>query len=322
MTRTLQTVLEDARAALVEAGLSDLDWTMADVIAARQTQSGRVVGELGWRSRRVRFACVERSVSHKLEQNGTPWKAGLSGCFALRLVIHPRFGFQAEVYDVLTESVGQATSVKRIAAVCDRIEREGWAEAQRLLPDPGIPARLAVVTSPAAQGLTDFLATVQGLCLVTLVEAAMAGDLAARSVATAIQRAALDAELVVVLRGGGAASSMEWADDQRVVEAVATCPRPVWVAVGHADDRHLIDIVAQKSFATPTQAAAEIRRRDDLRAAAERESELRRERETAERQALEARRKASAAHRVAVVAAVLAIGLVVAVGVVLAWGGL
>jgi exodeoxyribonuclease VII large subunit len=321
VTRTLQALLEDARTALVEAGLSDLDWTMADVIAARRTQSGMMVGELGWRSRRVRFACVDRSVGHKLDQNGTPWRAGLSGCFALRLVIHPRFGFQAEVYDVLTESLGQATSVERIAAVCDRIEREGWAERQRRLPDPGVPERLAVVTSPTAQGLSDFLATVQGLCPVTLVKAAMGGDFAARSVATAIRRASLEAEVVVVLRGGRAASSMEWADDERVVEAVATSPRPVWVAVDHADDRHLLDIVAHKSFATPTQAAAELRRRDDLRAAAEREDELRRQRQAAELEAWQARRRASAARRAAAVAAAVAVGLLAAAVGVLVRGG-
>ena len=118
MTRTLQSLLEDARAALDDAGLAELDWTEADVVAARRTHSGLVVGELGWRAHQVRFACVDRSVNYKLEQHGHPWQAGLSGSFAIRLVIHPRFGFQAEVYDVLPETLGSATSVERIAAVC------------------------------------------------------------------------------------------------------------------------------------------------------------------------------------------------------------
>lgn len=322
MTRTLQEVLEDARTALDDAGLAKLDWTMADVVAARRTPSGMVIGELGWRSQRVRFACVDRSVNHTLEQHGASWKAGLSASFAIRLVIHPRFGFQAEVYDVLPDSLAQATSVERLAAVCVRIDTEGWAERQRSLADPGVPERVAVVTSVTAQGLADFLATARGVCDTRVVEAVMGGDSASRSVTMALRRAALDADLVVLLRGGGSASGMEWADEERVVEAVATCPRPVWVAVGHADDRHLIDVVAHKSFATPTQAAAELRRRVDLRAATAREADIRRQREAAEWDASQARRHATSARRAAVTAVALAAAMLVAVVVLMIRGGI
>lgn len=310
MTRTLRSLLEDARTALDTAGLAEVDWTAADVVAATRTHSGIVVGELGWRAHRVRFACVDRSVNEKLEQHGTPWQAGLSGSFAMRLVIHPRFGFQAEVYDVLTESIGHATSVERVAAVCARIERERWTDRQASLADPGVPGRMAVVTSPSAQGLSDFLSTVRGECDVRVVEAVMGGDMAAPTVVTAIRRAALDSDLIVVLRGGGSVSSMEWADDEKVVEAVATSSKPVWIAVGHADDHHLVDVVAQKSFATPTQAAAELRRRVDLHAAIAREAELREERELARKKATEAERLATRARRAAVAVAVVASVLV------------
>lgn len=320
MTRTLRSLVEDARGALEAAGLADLDWTAADVVSARQTRSGLVVGELGWRAHRLRFACVDRSVNHKLEQHGTGWRAGLSGDFAMRLVIHPRFGFQAEIYDVLPETLGDATSVDRLAAVCARIDREGWADHQLSLPDPGVPRRLAVVTSPSAQGLADFLSTVSRECEVRVVEAVMGGDLAARSVATAVHRAALDSDLIVVLRGGGSASSMEWADDEKVVEAVATNSKPVWVAVGHASDHHLIDVVAQKSFATPTQAASELRRRVDLRAATAKEAVLRQEREAARLEATEAQQRASRARRVVVAVTAAAAILAVVLFVVVVWG--
>ena len=320
MTRTLQSLLEDARTALDDAGLAELDWTAADVVAARRTHSGIVVGELGWRAQRIRFACVDRSVNYKLEQHGQPWQAGLSGSFAIRLVIHPRFGFQAEVYDVLTESLGRATSVERTAAVCARIEREDWAERQPTLSDPGVPKRVAVVSSPSAQGLSDFLTTVRGTCNVRVVEAVMGGDRATRSIVTAIRKAAVDSDLIVVLRGGGSVSSMEWADDEKVVEAVATSQTPVWVAVGHADDRHLVDAVAQKSFATPTQAASELRRRVDLRTATAREAELRDERETARKEAAEAQERAARARRTAVSIAVAGLVLVAVLLIVLALG--
>jgi hypothetical protein len=93
---------------LAWAGLTDLDWVLAEVVAARRTRTGLVVGELGWRSRRVRFACVNRSLHYRLAQQGASWQPGLSATFALRLVLHPRFGFQAEVHDIDVASIRKA----------------------------------------------------------------------------------------------------------------------------------------------------------------------------------------------------------------------
>lgn len=109
MTRTLQSLLEDARDALARAGLTDLDWVRAEVVAARRTRTGLVVGELGWRSRRVRFASVNRSLHYRLAQQGASWQPGLSAVFGMRLVIHPRFGFQAEVHDIDVTSIRNST---------------------------------------------------------------------------------------------------------------------------------------------------------------------------------------------------------------------
>lgn len=105
MSRTLQSLLEDARDALSRAGLTELDWTRAQVTAARRTRSGLIVGELSWFSQRVRFVCVNRSLDYLLAQRGVSWQPGLSAAFAIRLVIHRRHGFQAEVHDLDLDSI-------------------------------------------------------------------------------------------------------------------------------------------------------------------------------------------------------------------------
>jgi exodeoxyribonuclease VII large subunit len=315
MARTVQSLLSDGQSALHEAELTRPDWTLADVISARVVGKvrKRIVGELGWRSSRVDFVAVDRSLTWKLAQAGHPWRAGLSGWFLIRLTIHPRFGFQAEVLDVLVESLTTSTSVERSAAVWKKIEMEGWQTRQRSLTDPGVPAVVAVVTSPHTQGLADFMSTVADETPVRVVEATMSGAQAAASVSEAVRRASVGAGVVILLRGGGAASGMEWADDERVVEAVATTPVPVWTAIGHADDRHLVDEVAYMSFATPTQAAAELRHRIERRDAQIRETALDHERLAAERHA--AATAAGAARRlraVVVVAGILIVGVAVA----------
>lgn len=111
MTRTLQSLLEDSRDALSRAGLTDLDWTRAQVLAAGRTRpEGLIVGQLSWSSERVRFVCVNRSLDYRLEQEGVSWQPGLTADFAIRLVLHPRFGFQAEVHDIDVTSIRSGPS--------------------------------------------------------------------------------------------------------------------------------------------------------------------------------------------------------------------
>ena len=91
--------------------------------------------------------------------------------------------------------------------------------------------------------------------------------------------------------------------------------------MGHADDHHLIDVVAHKSFATPTQAAAELRRRLDLKQAADREDALRSQQEEAERQASEARRVAASTRRIAFAFVAAALVFIVVLLAILFGGG-
>lgn len=310
MTRTVETLLQSAQRALHESDLTRPEWTWAEIHSARLVcgpTTRRIVGELGWRQWRVNFVEVDRGVRQTLGQHGIGFEAGMSAVFLTRVVVSRRFGFQVELFDVLVESIGTAPSVERQEALRSRIVREGWSARQRMMTDPGLPDTVSLVSSSSSQGVADFVHTLNGLCDVQVIEALMSGESASASVARAIGEAASAAELVVLARGGGAVSGLEWANDQRVVEAVATSPAPVWVAIGHAGDRHLVDEVAQRSFATPTQAAAELRRRADTLKAAARESELDHRREEAEQRAIEIEGRASTRVRRAIAIAGFAV---------------
>lgn len=309
MTRTVQSLLQSAQRALHEADLTRPEWTWAEIHSARLVggpTTRRIVGDLGWHQWRVSFVEVDRGVRQTLVQHGMSFEAGMSALFLARVVVNRRFGFQVELFDVLVESIGTAPSVERQEALRARIVREGWSARQKRLTDPGLPAKVALVSSSSSQGAADFVHTLNGLCHVQVVEALMSGESAAASVANAIGQAASGTDLVVVARGGGAVSGLEWANDQRVVEAVATSITPVWVALGHAGDRHLVDEVAQRSFATPTQAAAELRRRAEALTAAARESELDHRRREAEQRTMETEQRATTRVRRAVGVAVSA----------------
>jgi exodeoxyribonuclease VII large subunit len=85
---------------------------------------------------------------------------------------------------------------------------------------------------------------------------AMEGPGAPEAIARAILRLAAEAsEVVAVVRGGGAAATLAPFDAEAVARAIARCAVPVVVAVGHASDRSVADVVAHTSVPTPTAAA-------------------------------------------------------------------
>lgn len=91
-----------------------------------------------------------------------------------------------------------------------------------------------------------------------LTEAAipMGGPTAAYAIARAItQHSHLNLDALLVCRGGGAPSDMAPFDSEVVANAIVQSPIPVVVAVGHATDSHIADLVAHTTLPTPTAAA-------------------------------------------------------------------
>jgi exonuclease VII large subunit len=70
-------------------------------------------------------------------------------------------------------------------------------------------------------------------------------------VADAVRRAAPQADLLVVTRGGGTA--VEDLDADELIQAIADSVVPAVVAVGHAGDVLVLGRVAARAFATPTE---------------------------------------------------------------------
>jgi Exonuclease VII, large subunit len=80
-----------------------------------------------------------------------------------------------------------------------------------------------------------------------------------------------DVHLVVLTRGGG--PDVLELDRDEVIAAVASCPVPVVVALGHAIDRPVLERVADLSFPTPTAFGAWLRAELERKEARAREVE-------------------------------------------------
>lgn len=138
----------------------------------------------------------------------------------------------------------------------------GLMERNKALALPPLPLAIALVTSIGSAAYHDFLATLQesGYAFrVLAVHSAVQGAEAERSLPGALALAAVSAcDCVVLIRGGGAKSDLAVFDSQAVAEAVARAAKPVLTGLGHEIDEAVADLVAWRSFKTPTKVAEEL----------------------------------------------------------------
>lgn len=138
----------------------------------------------------------------------------------------------------------------------------GLFDRNRSLELPPLPMSIALVTSNGSAAYHDFLATLResgyGFRILA-VHSAVQGAEAERSLPSALALAAgTDCDCVVLIRGGGAKSDLAVFDSQRVAEAIARSVKPVWTGLGHEIDESVADLVAHRSFKTPTKVAEEL----------------------------------------------------------------
>ncbi len=163
-----------------------------------------------------------------------------------------------------------------LAAERDRVmaalAKEGLLEANRHRPLAPLPLRVALVTSAGSAACEDFLHELRASGLgfhVLLCDVRVQGRDAEVTVVAALEAIAGDrADVVAVVRGGGARTDLAAFDAEGIARAIAAHPLPVVTGLGHEIDRAVADEVAHASLKTPTACAAWLveRVRDDLEA--------------------------------------------------------
>jgi exodeoxyribonuclease VII large subunit len=151
------------------------------------------------------------------------------------------------------------------ARVLAALEQDGLMDRNAGVPLATLPLRIALVTSVDSAAHGDALHELRhsGVPFTVLqFDARTQGVQAVDSLLRALRSAAgSEVDVVLLVRGGGAATDLAAFDDERVARAVATMPLPVVVGIGHEVDRSVTDEVAHRAEKTPTAAAAYLARR-------------------------------------------------------------
>jgi exodeoxyribonuclease VII large subunit len=166
-------------------------------------------------------------------------------------------------YQLIVRSMTRAGTGRILALLEERKQRfyqEGLFDRERQLP--GIPRRVAVVTSSTGAAIRDILNVLRRRAApvdVRIIPATVQGNTAPVELARGIRYADRHrvADVIIVTRGGGSLEDLLPFSDERVVRAISASETPIISAVGHEVDWALSDFAADYRAPTPS-AAAEI----------------------------------------------------------------
>jgi exodeoxyribonuclease VII large subunit len=174
-----------------------------------------------------------------------------------RLGVYDRDG-KMQLYADFAEPAGLGAEALAREQLKQKLAAEGLFAAAKKRPLPRFPRRIGVVTSRHGAAVHDIIRTVQRRLPtpILIADVAVQGPQAANQIVNGmamVVRAGVD--LVIVGRGGGAATDLGAFDHERVVRTISRCPVPVISAVGHETDLSLADLAADARASTPTAAA-------------------------------------------------------------------
>lgn len=193
---------------------------------------------------------------------GQQFSEGLKVLLQAKVEYHEVYGFSLNIRDIdPVYTLGDLARQRR--EIIRRLEEDGVLGMNKELEMPVVPQRIAVISSPTAAGLQDFIDqlhtnTHQFVFYTKLFPAVMQGGEAPRSIMNALERIYEYEDLfdaVVIIRGGGAQLDLACFDQYDLAFHVAQFPLPVITGIGHDKDDTVVDLVAHTRLKTPTAVA-------------------------------------------------------------------
>jgi len=160
-------------------------------------------------------------------------------------------------------TIDPAYTLSRLADERDRLLGElraaGLLEKNKAIPWPALPLRVGLVTSAGSAAAADFrdvLATSGIGWELLVVDTPVQGFGSEQRIAAALALAEQHgAEVIALVRGGGARTELAPFDSAAVAHAVTARSVPVLTGIGHEIDKSLADVVAHTACNTPTACA-------------------------------------------------------------------
>lgn len=144
-----------------------------------------------------------------------------------------------------------------------QLQSEGLFDESRKVPLPYLPLCIGLITAKDSDAEKDVITNARlrwSDVKFKTVYTGVSGDGAISQIPPAIAQLDADPEVdvIIIARGGGAFLELVAFSDEKIVRAAANCVTPLVSAIGHENDRPLLDEVADLRASTPTDAAKRV----------------------------------------------------------------
>ncbi len=166
-------------------------------------------------------------------------------------------------YQLIVEFVqttGDGLQAQAFEQLKNKLAAAGYFALERKRKLPVNPEKIALVTSPSGAAIHDFLKLAEPRghgSRIRLFPVLVQGNEAAKDIVAALQTANGQswAEVIVLIRGGGASEDLRVFNDETIATAIFGSRIPVLAGIGHEVDVTLADMTADVRAATPSHAA-------------------------------------------------------------------
>lgn len=177
-----------------------------------------------------------------------------------RLEFFEKFG-QTQLIVREIENIGEGESNLALIKLKARLQAEGLFDLIHKKKIPGHPEQVGIITSKNGQAIKD-ICKVAGkrnpYVQLVLFHVNVQGVNAVSTIVQGIKKLdEMGLDSIIVGRGGGSDEELNVYNDEAIVRAVFEARTPIVSAVGHEGHWTLIDYVADKRVATPSEAAEE-----------------------------------------------------------------
>ncbi|GAB2524376.1 exodeoxyribonuclease VII large subunit [Microbacterium petrolearium] len=159
--------------------------------------------------------------------------------------------------------VGLGEQLERLERLRAQLRAEGLFDQDRKKPLPFLPHCIGLITGERSDAEKDVHRNAElrwPEVRFRTEYAAVQGDRCVPETLAALKRLDddPDVDVIVIARGGGDPQTLLGFSDERLLRAVAAARTPVVSAIGHENDRPLLDDVADLRASTPTDAAKRV----------------------------------------------------------------
>jgi exodeoxyribonuclease VII large subunit len=262
---------------LIKTGVRELFpnpfWIVAEISEMNMNQSGHCYLELIEKSadseqitakaKATIWAFTFRMLKPYFESvTGQRFATGIKVMLSVTIEFHELYGFSLNVKDVEPNyTVGDLTRKKQ--EIIKQLQDEGVFHLNKDLEFPLVPQNIAVISSETAAGYGDFINQLKQnrygfKYKIKLFKAFMQGAETEKSIISALEQifeSPKPYDIVVLIRGGGSQSDLNYFNSYWLAYHITQFPIPVITGIGHERDQTITDMVAHTSLKTPTAVA-------------------------------------------------------------------